>query len=277
MTSTARPDDAPLPMVLVNMPIPEIATLYTVVVDMMKAVAGGVRERSCGSDVGKVDACPVTTWTRDGAVLTAWNAVDGFAGVEDAEALHLVLQDGTRSVTIVEAGREDGSNHVGRSEDPRAAAFATLDRLRASLAACPTYRAGWVTPKTQADHVVDASLQHAIAASIPSHVDAVVAMSGQDRALFVKVVMPSPYGPARYDGAEEFARDARSLERAVAKASRILPRCIMAASEPGGPTSDPKWRISAYRTGLEMLESTGGAMETLRVLASLEKGSGPKG
>lgn len=263
-------------MVLGNMPLAELATLHGVAVRMMEVAATGVQERSFRSVVEEIDGCAMVTWTKGGMTLTAQHEVECFVASDDMEALHIVMEDGKRRMTIVEPRRTDGSNLVGRSEDPRACVLATLADIRASLAACAPSHDGWGRPKTQADHLIDASLQEAIATSVPDHVDAVVTMSEQDVAMFVNIVMPSPYGPARYDGSEVFARSPRRLDRAVAKASPLLPRCIMATRTRNNPSSHAKWQVSAYRTGLEMLESTGGPMERLRVLARLEGVSGPE-
>jgi hypothetical protein len=266
-----------LPIVLRNMPLTDVATLHGVVVRMMDVASSGTHERWHANVVDRINGDARSRWTRQDSVLTAHHDVRCFVGIDDLDALHLTLVEGHRTSTIVEPRRIDRTNVVGRSEDPTAAVLSTLSALRSSLAAASADPDDWTRPRLQNDHMHEASLAEAFVRSIPDHVDATVSLSGQDVAMFVNIVMPSPYARARYDGAEVFARDPKAVRRAAAKASPLLPTCVMASRKDVEEPHRREWEISPYRTGFEMVEAKGGPMERLRVLARIVEGDGPKG
>lgn len=269
MTDTERTAKA-VPMLLRRMPLPDVATLHGIVVRMMDLAASVPHERSFSSVVDRMDGMAKVVWKRDSAILTAHHDVRCFVGLDDLHALHLTLVEGRKTSVIVEPRRIDRSNEVGKAENPTTALISTLTDLRSSLTAASPEPGDWSRPKLQSDHMHETSLGEAFARSIPDHVNATITLSGQDTAMFVNIVMPSPYSRARYDGAEPFARNPKAVKNAAAKASSLLPECIMASRIDNDVQGHGEWEISPYRTGFEMVEAKGDPMERLRILAHLE-------
>jgi len=274
MSAVATP--TAVPIVLRNMPLTDISTLHEVVVRMMEAASSGTHERSFATVADRINEVARSKWKHQGALLVAHHDVRCFVGTTDLDALHLTLVEGRRTTTIVEPRRLDRTNDIGRSDDPTTAVLSTLTDLRASLAAASADPDDWTRPKLQNDHMHETSLAEAFARSIPDHVDATVSLSHQDVAMFVNIVMPSPYARARYDGAEVFAKNPRALKRAAARASPLLPRCIMASRKDMEEPNRREWEISPYRTGFEMVEARDDPMGRLRVLARIVAEDGPE-
>lgn len=269
--TASHPEGRPLPMVLRDMPLPDIATLHGTVRTMMETVSDGRMNRSFASIVDEMEGRARVSWRAGAVSLSAHHDVRCFPGRSDLDALHLMLDTGRTRATVVEAKRVDRSNLIGWAPDPTSALLSSLADLRSSLAACSADPDEWSRPKLQNDHMHEKALADAIARSIPLHVEAVMGLSGQDIGMFVNIVMPSPYGRARYDGMETFALNPKAAAKAAARASFLLPSCITARRIRESGTSTSEWEFCAYRTGLEMVESRADPMERLRIMAEVER------
>ena len=265
------PEGTALPMVLRDMPLPDIATVHGVIRTMMEVVSEGSMQRSFASIVDEMDGRARVVWRSGDRSLLAYHDVRSFPGRSDLDALHLMMTNGDTRTTIVEARRRDRSNLIGWTSDPTTALLSSLADLRTSLAACSPDPDAWNRPKLQNDHMHEKRLADAIARSIPLHVEAVMGLSNQDVGMFVNIVMPSPYGGARYDGAETFALNPKAVAKATARASFLLPSCIMARRLRDAGQKTEEWEFCAYRTGLEMIESRADPMERLRIMAEVER------